>query len=144
LRAGFRINKEEEGNFIFIAGRPYRYNNSNSFSNYDFIIDNWMNSVLVNVHSENLDIVDNFHLFQNHPNPFNPSTTITYSITENVPVSLKIYDILGAEVVQLVNENQKPGFYRVKFDASNLSSGIYMFRLVAGDYVSVKKMTLLK
>jgi len=92
-----------------------------------------------------------FKLEQNYPNPFNPSTTIQYQLPEESKVTLKVYDILGSEVVTLVNEEQQPGYYEVQFNASghsgnarNLASGMYVYRLQAGEYVSVKKMMLLK
>ena len=142
--SGFRINKQDGGNFIFIAGRPYRFDNASSFINYDYIIDNWMNSVMVDVNDDTPALANGFHLFQNYPNPFNPSTRLSYSLEENVYVSLKIYDIMGAEVTELVNQKQSPGFYEVQFDASGLSSGIYFYKLKAGDFILIKKMTLLK
>jgi len=75
------------------------------------------------------NILDEFNLFQNYPNPFNPSTNITFRIAEIGFVSLKIYDILGDEVATLVNEVKLPGEYRVPFNASGLSSGIYLYKL---------------
>ncbi len=88
--------------------------------------------------------VNSFSLEQNYPNPFNPSTMITYSLAEEVKVNLKIYDVMGREVAQLINETQNTGEHHYNFDASALSSGIYFYKLSAGDFVSVKKMTLLK
>jgi hypothetical protein len=97
-------------------------------------------------------IPKNFLLFQNYPNPFNPSTTIKYSIpvegkitnSKLKSVVLRVYDVLGKEVATLVNENQKPGNYEVEFDGSSLSSGIYFYRLQAGDFIETKKMILIK
>ena len=92
--------------------------------------------------------VTNFELFQNYPNPFNPSTTIKYSIHGNVEAlratSLRVYDILGNEVATLVNQNQKPGNYEVTFNAKNLSSGIYFYRLHVGSFSKNRKLVLLK
>ena len=90
-----------------------------------------------------------FSLSQNYPNPFNPSTIIEYSIPvvetrHALSVQLRIFDILGREVAVLVNEHQKPGYYKINFDASSLSSGIYFYRISAGKFVSVKKMILLR
>lgn len=89
---------------------------------------------------------------QNCSNPFNPSTTIKCSIPGEVNIKnsklknvlLKVYDILGSEVATLVNENQKPGNYEVKFDGNDLTRGIYFYRLRTSDYVQTKKMILLK
>lgn len=83
-------------------------------------------------------------LEQNYPNPFNPATTISYSIREKGLVNLKVFDILGNEVKVLLNGEQEAGFYKFEFDASNLASGIYFYTLQAGDFVSTKKMILLK
>lgn len=85
-----------------------------------------------------------FTLSQNYPNPFNPSTKIKYSIAENSFVSLKIYDILGNEVVELVNEYKSMGEYQIEFNAAELPSGIYLYTLVSGNYISTKKLILLK
>ncbi|MCW8817055.1 MAG: YCF48-related protein, partial [Ignavibacteriaceae bacterium] len=85
-----------------------------------------------------------FVLSQNYPNPFNPTTTIQYSIPESGNVSLRIYNALGEEVANLVNEFQQPGIYKVNFYGENLSSGIYFYRLNVNNYSSVKKMILLK
>ncbi|HSW55229.1 MAG TPA: T9SS type A sorting domain-containing protein, partial [Ignavibacteriaceae bacterium] len=85
-----------------------------------------------------------YSLEQNYPNPFNPSTTIRYQIPKEGMVTLKVYDILGAEVATLVNEEKIAGRYEVNFNASSLASGVYIYRLNVNDYVSVKKMVLLK
>lgn len=85
-----------------------------------------------------------YSLTQNFPNPFNPSTTISYEIPVNNFVSLKIYDMMGKEVASLVNGNQEAGFYSVKFDASKLASGIYFYKLQANDFSSTKKLMLVK
>ncbi len=83
-------------------------------------------------------------LFQNFPNPFNPSTNISYSIKEQSKVELIVYDILGREVKVLVDKNQNPGIYKVNFNADDLSSGIYFYRLKIGNKIMIKKMILLK
>lgn len=80
----------------------------------------------------------------NYPNPFNPTTNIVYQIKEKGFVSLKVFDIIGREVSQLVNEPKEPGAYSVSFDASNLPSGVYIYSLRVNDFVQNKKMTLLK
>jgi hypothetical protein len=86
----------------------------------------------------------NFSLFQNYPNPFNPSTIINYSIAENSFVSLKIFDVLGTEVAELVNSNKAPGNYSVTFDASGVASGLYFYQLKASGYTITKKMLVAK
>jgi len=85
-----------------------------------------------------------FDLRQNFPNPFNPSTVISYQLPVSAQVSLKVYDVLGNEVASLVNLQQEAGSYNVTLDASTLASGTYIYRLIAGDYVAVKKMAVLK
>jgi len=89
-------------------------------------------------------LANNFNLEQNYPNPFNPSTTISYTLAERSAVSLKIYDVLGNEVANLVNTNQEAGKYSINFDASSLSSGLYIYTLNTGNFTSSKKMMLLK
>ena len=85
-----------------------------------------------------------FKLNQNYPNPFNPSTTISYTIPHENFVTLKIYDLLGNEVKNLVSQEQKAGNYNIKFNAEGLSSGIYFYRIQAGQYSQQKKFVLLK
>ena len=81
-------------------------------------------------------------LFQNYPNPFNPSTIINYWLSVDNFVSLKVYDVLGREVATLVDEFKPAGYYEVNFDASNLSSGVYLYKLSVGNFTEVKKMLL--
>ncbi|MBC8042386.1 MAG: T9SS type A sorting domain-containing protein [Rhizobacter sp.] len=83
-------------------------------------------------------------LSQNYPNPFNPSTTISYSIALASSVRLVVYDVLGREVATLISAKQAAGNYRVNFNASNLSSGVYFYRLQSGANVQTRKMLLVK
>jgi hypothetical protein len=85
-----------------------------------------------------------FSLSQNYPNPFNPSTVIEYSISHSGHVELRVYDALGREVRTLVSSIQNPGSYSVTFNASGLSSGVYFYRLTAGEFDRVKRMILIK
>ncbi len=85
-----------------------------------------------------------FQLYQNYPNPFNPVTTIKYEIPKDVFVSIKIYDVIGREVKTLVNDFERTGQYTVFFNGNNLASGVYFFRIQAGDYTNVKRMVLIK
>ncbi|MCW8824325.1 MAG: DUF1028 domain-containing protein [Ignavibacteriaceae bacterium] len=94
--------------------------------------------------NENLTSPDKFYLYQNYPQPFNPSTTIKYQIPKTSFVSLKVFDALGREVVTLVNEEKTYGNYEVEFDGSALTSGIYFYTLKAGGYKNTKKMLLIK
>jgi len=98
------------------------------------------------------NVVKTFALEQNYPNPFNPATKIRFSIpsvgthsyASPQNVLLKVYDVLGKEVVTLVNEQREPGVYEVQFDAGGLPSGIYFYKIQAGSFVQTKKMILLK
>jgi hypothetical protein len=83
-------------------------------------------------------------LEQNYPNPFNPSTSIRFNIPKLSHAKLVVYDVVGREVVTLVNEMKQPGSYEAVFNAENYSSGVYFFRLEAGDFTDVKKMVLIK
>jgi len=88
--------------------------------------------------------ITDYELYQNYPNPFNPNTTISYSIKKNGLTSLKVYDILGKEVATLVNENEAAGNYSVEFNAEQLPSGIYIYRLTSGNFTASKKLILMK
>jgi hypothetical protein len=107
---------------------------------------NWHNKMTNN--NNNLPTV--YNLYQNYPNPFNPVTTIKYDIPKNSNVTLIVYDLLGREVTRLVNNEMKnAGRYEIKWpapsgNANNFASGVYIYRIQAGDYVSVKKMVFLK
>ncbi len=85
-----------------------------------------------------------FQLDQNYPNPFNPSTVINYSLPHSGNVKLTVYDILGSKVATIVNEYKPSGSYSVRFNGSNLASGIYLYRLEAGNYSASKKFILMK
>jgi hypothetical protein len=94
--------------------------------------------------SNSNEIPDKYFLGQNYPNPFNPSTTILYRVPKSSFVTLKIYDLLGKEVITLVNENKGRGSYAAEFDASALSSGIYFYKMETDGFVDIKKLCLMK
>ena len=85
-----------------------------------------------------------YSLSQNYPNPFNPTTTIRFALPKAGDVNLAVYDILGRKIAELVHGNLTAGYHTVNFNASNLASGVYFYRIQAGDFVSVKKLMLLK
>ncbi len=89
-------------------------------------------------------IPSTYDLKQNYPNPFNPSSTISYQLPASGWVTLKIYDLLGREVVTLVNEIQEAGYKSITFDASSLPSGLYFYRIIAGSFTDIKKMLVVK
>ncbi len=95
------------------------------------------------VHDQD-QVVKNFKVDQNYPNPFNPATTISYAIPHRANVNIKVYNITGREITTLVNEVKDPGAYSVNFNAENLSSGIYFYKVSAGQFSTVRKMILIK
>ncbi len=101
-------------------------------------------AVITGINEFNNSIVKTYNLEQNYPNPFNPATTINYQIPKSSLVTLKVYDILGREVATLVNKEEMSGKYSVSFDASKFSSGVYFYKIQAGNFISLKKMILLK
>jgi hypothetical protein len=108
-----------------------------------------MQVIITGVEAEGLQPLT-YKLEQNYPNPFNPITTIKYQIPKLSFVTLKVYDVLGSEIITLVNEEKPVGSYQIEFDATILSSGIYFYRLQvytpgrAGSFVETKKMVLLR
>ena len=100
--------------------------------------------VITGIRVETDELPVNFSLKQNYPNPFNPSTRFDYALPHDATVSLKIFNVLGEEVATIVSERQSKGYKSVNFDASRLASGVYFYRLQAGNFISVKKMLLMK
>jgi hypothetical protein len=85
-----------------------------------------------------------YQLYQNYPNPFNPTTRIRYQVPERARVTLKVFDILGNEIVKLVDEEKETGIYEVEFNGSGLASGLYFYRIKADDYTDTRKAILVK
>ena len=111
---------------------------------------NWVNSekstyayIVVGI-GQLTDGIYAYSLSNNYPNPFNPSTKIRYSVPELSNVTLKVYDVLGSEVITLVNGEKPIGSYEVEFEATSFPSGIYFYKLQANEFTQVKKMILLK
>ncbi len=88
--------------------------------------------------------LNNFYLFQNYPNPFNPSTKIKYQLPQSGIVLLKIIDILGQEIKTVIEEYQNAGVHEVSFNASDIASGVYFYKVASGNFSLVKKMVLLR
>jgi hypothetical protein len=119
-----------------LFGNNRVHNNRIDMGAYEFIIPTRINDD----HSPMI----NYRLSQNYPNPFNPTTKISYSLPKSSLVQLKIFNLLGQEIATLVNEEKPAGNYEVNFNASNLPSGVYLYKIQAGDYIETKKMILLK
>jgi hypothetical protein len=97
-----------------------------------------------NITSLSAEQPDKFTLMQNYPNPFNPVTNLEFGISDLGFVTLKIYDMLGKEIAILINEELEPGTYKTQFDGTNYTSGIYFYKLTAGNFTETKKMNLIK
>jgi len=136
----------EDSPFVSADGL-YLFFNSDRHQQYDrnpyWVDAQVIYNLITDVENEDSSPVD-FYLSQNYPNPFNPTTTISYSIPKQSYVTLKVFDVLGNEIVILVNEEKPKSNYEVEFDARNLSSGVYLYRIEAGKFHDVKKMILLK
>ncbi len=159
---GFDIERKENNNhnsqwqkLTFIQGNG----NSNSPKDYSFIdkdvkpgkysyrlkqIDNDGRFEYFNTADVNLSSINEFELVQNYPNPFNPTTTISFNLPEASNVKLTVSNILGQEIKTLVNEHKEAGVHSVEFNASDLPSGFYIYRIEAGKYVQTRKMLLVK
>ena len=103
-----------------------------------------LSQLITSVESSSENNPIDFILYQNYPNPFNPSTTISFSIPKEEFVTLKVFNSLGEEVADLVNETVLAGNYSVSFDASELSTGVYLYKLSAGSFAQTNKMIYLK
>lgn len=121
---------------VYSPDEVYEGDNSNSHKRYVHFMNGKNNN--------NVIIPKVYSLSQNYPNPFNPVTNIKYQIPADRYVSLKIYDITGREIANLVKEYKQAGYYTVSFNGSNFASGVYFYRIQAGDFVQVKRMVLIK
>jgi aminopeptidase N len=125
--------------------QDFQFNVTGNPQSINFDYGNWILKDLSPITQVEDQIVpDKFSLKQNYPNPFNPSTKIKYTLASKAFVVLKVFNILGKEVATLVNNEQDAGSYSVDFDASNLKSGVYFYRIEAGKFIDTKKMILLK
>jgi hypothetical protein len=131
---------EKKNGYITFANTGYF---DSSWDGYDIIVANLANIITDIEYKENL-IPSDYSLNQNFPNPFNPSTTIEFSLPKSEFVELKVYNILGKEVSTLVSNKLNQGNHTYQFDGNNLASGVYYYQLVAGQYREVKKMILLR
>jgi hypothetical protein len=141
-----------------VASRPVRIRfdaDCPAPANYDFALEIYSDDKMLWKDSFSLDVVTSisevrsllpkeYALDQNYPNPFNPSTMINYQLPKTSDVELSIYNLLGQKVVTLVSERMEAGYHQVEWDASGLSSGVYFYRITAGEFVQVKKMILVR
>ena len=131
--------KTVAGQAIDLATNSITVASSNVYSYYALT-----SSAATVVENQAIDIPMGFSLEQNYPNPFNPATTISFSVAQRGFVSLKIYNSLGVQVTTLLSEQLEPGTYKTQWNASNVASGLYMYRLEAGGSLAVKKMLVIK
>ena len=158
---GFEIERSEDGVEFFTAAfvegagttsepKEYIYNDEVEYKGGEILYYR-LKQVDFDGHVEYSQIVEvtfdvprDYVLHQNYPNPFNPSTTIKYAVPKTSLVNIKVYDMTGQEVIELVNEIKEPGTYDLKFDGRNLASGVYIYRMTAENFSSVKKLNILK
>ena len=128
-----------------VVGQSFvgRMRENDKFIESGFLADTLFRGSIVGVIDEMI-VPTEFRLEQNFPNPFNPGTTIQFQLPKESHVTLRVYDILGQEVATLIDEKREAGKYLLQFDGSNITSGIYFYRLHAGSYIETKKLILLK
>jgi len=145
ISMGFEVSSSSTSIVKSLMGQGFvgTLQGPNSIIESGFFADTLFRTTVTSV-AERGGIPTEYALQQNYPNPFNPSTTINYELPGSSVVRLSVYDILGREVSELVNEQKTPGSYEVKFDGSNLASGVYFYRFTAGDFVATKRLLLLK
>ena len=133
---------------ILISYNVNSFNFGDLFSNADIYRPRFIYLKINDSTSTGIDelaqTVNGFYLEQNYPNPFNPTAIINFVIPQSSFVNLTVNDVLGNEVVTLVNETKSPGKYQIQFDGSNLPSGVYFYSLSASSHHTIKKMVLLK
>ncbi len=143
-KGDYTINNLPVGEYILVAHKV----GCESYSEQVNITEKSENNFEFSLNAKNSLISNNtpfeFALSQNYPNPFNPNTVISYSVSQDGPVSLKVYNNTGQLVTELVNTNQTAGIYNISFNASSLSSGIYFYTLVSNSFTATKKMILVK
>lgn len=145
--------KLENHSHVYLTGRGTGHNNTEAnttLSIFEDGKDDMTRQLLLKakdaavVPAEEVSLPDDFSLNQNHPNPFNPSTRISFALPEQELVKIKVFDILGREIAVLLNDIKNPGYHEILFNADTLPSGTYIYEIRAGNYVESKKMILLK
>jgi hypothetical protein len=134
------------GQFVFISARPYRFINHELRINSEYILEYFFGeSKISRIDEQEIKFKPEIYaLSQNYPNPFNPTTAIGYQLSAVSNVELSIYNLIGQKVATLVSEKQQPGMYNMEWNGSEFPSGIYYYRLKAGNFIQTKKMILLK
>jgi hypothetical protein len=132
---------EKEVTFAFAVEKtaPVKKDQTLTFKITSSTGERWMKKIMIAVTAP-----EKFELFQNYPNPFNPATIIEYQLPSDGFVSLKVFDMLGREVTTLVAEQEEAGYKSVEWNAGNVSSGIYFYRLQCNNYSAIKKMMVVK
>ena len=140
----FSINDRDEASGREAILSYSNLNNDNSWQNMYNWTHTWIGNKWITNVQRNAEAATSFTVSQNYPNPFNPTTNIAFTLPQSGMVSLKVYDILGREVMNLMNQYQEAGSYTVNVDASKLSTGMYVYKLESGVFSSVKIMALVK
>jgi len=157
---GFEVQRSTQINKWDVLGFVEGHGNSNSQKEYNFIdgesnpagiyyyrlrqIDNDGAYEYSNIIEINFNVPDNFELSQNYPNPFNPSTTISFNLPKPGIVTLRVYNLMGEEIKTLVEGYKKAGVYRINFNAEDLASGMYLYRLSTNGFTETKKLLFMK
>ncbi len=131
-------------NYTHFGSWDGEYNTNATVGNLATVDDIRFGDEITDVDESSINLSDNFQLFQNYPNPFNPSTNISYKIPEQNDVKLSVFDLLGNELFVLEDEQKSAGIHSVQFDATQLSSGVYFYEIIAGRTRESKKMVVLK
>jgi len=135
----------QEGTYtLYAAGNSVNGNGNNGGDEWNFAVDKAVAVSAATGVNDEQNILSAYRLNQNYPNPFNPTTSISFNLAQEGFVSLKIYDALGNEAAELINENRSSGEYTVRFDASSFASGVYYYTLKVNNFTETKKMILEK
>jgi len=148
--AGFTSDSPgSSGQFVYIAGRTYRFNLNDLEQDFETILDDYLGIPLPRPTGTDPEIPTTYKLFENYPNPFNPDTKIKFGLPVQADVRLAVYDILGREVTVLIDDHLDAGYHEIVWDGktrqgNDIASGVYFYLLETGDFSDIKKMLLLK